>query len=342
MTALGCEVAFRILHVPIGTLQINRATIVRSANSRLLFELRPGASVQAEVRYEVNGLGLRGPEVAEAKPPGVMRIAVVGDSIAFGYWIEEKDAFPRVLEGLLGGPGQVQVLNFGVPGYNLAQDVEMVRSRVLALAPDIVVVGVCLNDLEGPMSYEYGLTVDRSARRRRLSGRAYEELAARSRLLSWIEYRLMELEVRQAYVKARQSGPLYAEGSERQAEALRAHFAGLVALLEPRRIPVLIAVFPAFGKTFEAYPYRDLHRAIVATAEASGLAAVDLLDCFRAYRFRDVRVDVVHPNPAGHRIAAHALRDALCARGLACGSAPPLDRTCRGYRPADFPSVRGY
>jgi hypothetical protein len=69
---------------------------------------------------------------------------------------------------------------------------------------------------------------------------------------------------------------------------------------------------------------------------------VDLLDCFSTYDFRDVRVDLIHPSPLGHRIAAHAIRDALCSRGLACAAASPPERTCRDYDPAAFSKVKGY
>jgi lysophospholipase L1-like esterase len=339
---LALEVAFRVLDVPVGTVQINRATIRRTANPRLLFELRPGSSIQAEVRYSINSLGMRGPEVSEEKPSGVVRVAVIGDSIAFGYWVQEKDAFPRQLERMLGGPRRVEVLNFGVPGYDLEQYVETVRTRALSFAPDVVVVAFCLNDLEGLTSYEYGLTVDRAARRRSFVGTAYEALLAHSRLFSWIEYRMTGLEARRIFIKAREAGPLYGETPEQQVPRLEARFTALETLLRPRHIPALVAVFPVFGKRFDRYGHRDLHRAILGAAEAAGLGAVDLLDCYSAYDFREVRVDLIHPNPLGHRIAARAIRDALCSRGLACASAPPPERTCRDYDPAAFPKVKGY
>ena len=43
----------------------------------------------------------------------------------------------------------VEVLNFGVPGYNLDQEIEVLRTRALELDPDVVVIAFCLNDLEG-------------------------------------------------------------------------------------------------------------------------------------------------------------------------------------------------
>jgi lysophospholipase L1-like esterase len=348
LTLLVLEAAFRLVHVPVGTVQINRATVRRSTNPRLQFELRPGGIAHAEVEYRIDALGLRGPEATLAKPDGVRRVAVLGDSIAFGYWVAEEDAFTRQLEGMLGevrglGP-RVEVLDFGVPGYNLDQEIEQLRSMVLDFAPDVVVVAFCLNDLEGIFSYELGLVQERTARDRSLLGRLREALVARSVLFSWIEYRLAGLEARRSFVRARNplSGPLYEQAVDAQKAALVGKFGVLHTLLAARGIPGMIAVVPFFGARFDRYPYRDLHRAVVEAAAQTGLAAVDLLDCYSAYNFREVRVDVVHPNPMGHRIAAHAIRDALCGRGLLCAGGAPPGPPCTAYRRSDFPIVRGY
>ena len=136
------------------------------------------------------------------------RVAVLGDSIAFGYWVSDEQGFARQLETLLerrAGPagGRVEVLNFGVPGYNLEQEIEALRAKALAFSPDLVVVLFCLNDLEGLFSYELGLVQERTERRRTLAGQVREWLVARSRLFSWVEYRLTELDARRHFVKAK-------------------------------------------------------------------------------------------------------------------------------------------
>jgi lysophospholipase L1-like esterase len=347
-TVLVLEVGFRLAHVPVGTVQINRATVRRSANPRLRFELRPGGVARAEVEYRVNEEGRRGPEVALEKPRGVRRVAVLGDSIAFGYWVAEEDAFPRQLEALLnakrGDGPPVQVLNFGVPGYNLGQEIETLRARALAFDPDVVVVAFCLNDLEGVFSYELGLVQDRAARRGTLRGRVREGVLAHSRFFAWLEYRLAELEARRRFVGAR--NPLYApprEGLlERQKGALGARFAEMQAILAPRGIEGVVVVFPSLIGAWDSYPHTRLHRAVVEAAEGAGLVAVDLFRCFAGYHYRSVRVDVVHPNPMGHRVAAHAVRDALCERRILCPGPAGEGPTCRDYREEDFPAVRGY
>lgn len=340
-TLLALEIVFRFLGVHVGTLQINRATVRRSANPRLRFELRPNAHVRAEVEYRINPSGMRSEPVEPGKPAGVRRIAVLGDSITFGYWVAESDAFPRQLEKRLRsapGGGAIEVLNFGVPGYNLEQETEMLRERALGFAPDLVIVGLCLNDLEGD-SYEHGLVVDRRARSTSLPGRAYETLVGRSLLFSWLEYRRLEHQARREFVRARDpwAGPLYAATLEQQEAALRSRFGTMAVLLE--KIPGLVAIFPAFGGHFDRYRHADFHRIATRAAGEAGLGVVDLLDCYQGYDFRDVRVDVVHPSPLGHRIAAHALADALCARGWPCHAA---GRRCTEYRKDEFATVRGY
>jgi lysophospholipase L1-like esterase len=331
--------------VSVGTVQINRETVRHSDDPLLRFELRPRGVARAEVGYRINALGLRGPETTVDKPAGVKRVAVLGDSIAFGYWVDEKDAFPRQLEAMLGrGGARVEVLDFGVPGYNIDQEIEGLRSKALAFSPDVVVVAFCLNDLEGIFSYELGLVQDRSDRSHTLLGRAREALLRHSLLFSWIEYRFSELEARRQFVRARNplDVPVDAEAVSLQETALDSKLAALRSLLAPRGIPGLLVVFPVMGGRFERYPHAALHRAVASAAERNGLAALDLLACFSAYDFRDLRVDVVHPSPIGHRVAAHAIRDALCAHGWLCEGGVPAGPSCRDYRPGDFPRVRGY
>ena len=347
LTLLVLEVVFRAAHVPVGTVQINRATVRRSDNPRLRFELRPGGVARAEVEYRVNELGLRGPEATTEKTPGVGRVAVLGDSIAFGYWVSDGQGFARQLETLLNDGastgGRVEVLNFGVPGYNLEQEIEVLRSKALAFSPDLVVVLFCLNDLESLFSYELGLVQERTERGRTTAGLVREWLVARSRFFSWLEYRFTELEARRSFVKAKNplEGPLYAEAVSQQKRALQGQLAVLRTLLASRGIAGLIVVVPVLGDRFERYPHRELHRAVAEVAEAESLAMLDLLDCFSAYEFRDLRIDVVHPSPLGHRVMAHAVRDALCARGWLCDGVP-AGPSCRDYRPSDFPTLRGY
>jgi hypothetical protein len=337
-TLAALEVGFRLAGVSVGTVQINRATVRRTDNPRLRFDLRPGSAVRAEVLYRVNAEGFRGEETTVEKPAGVRRVAVLGDSIAFGYWVADEDGFPRQLEAMLNPAGakgdRVEVLNFGVPGYNLDQEIEALRTKALAFSPDLVVLAFCLNDLEGLFSYELGLVQDRATRSRSWAGRWRESLLGRSLLLSWIEYRLSELEARRSFARARNplGGPLYAEAVSQQRAALTGKLSVLRSLLASRSIPGVVVVFPVLGGRFEQYPHRELHRAVVEAAEGAGFGAGPsrLLLGLRLSRSAHRRrpPEPARPPGGGPRDARRAVRPRLAVRGRATRAAlhrlPPV------------------
>ena len=128
----------------------------RSANPALIFELKPNLDVDfGPVRVRTNALGMRTDrEYPEARSPRSFRIVGIGDSGMFGWDVAQGDPYPAALEANLNRRGDgvaYEVLNFGVPGYNTALEVESLRSRGLAFRPDVVVVGWCENDVQTPL-----------------------------------------------------------------------------------------------------------------------------------------------------------------------------------------------
>lgn len=104
-------------------------------------------------RRSANGLYFSSPEGIRSSGVGEAlatrepkrRIAIVGDSFAFGEEVSFQDTFPVKLEEVLGEP--FQVLNFGVPGYGVDQAYLRYRKDVLAWNPEIVVLAFPSHDL---------------------------------------------------------------------------------------------------------------------------------------------------------------------------------------------------
>src|SRR5437867_1208612 len=97
----------------------------------------------------VNRLGFRGGEIPREKPPGVIRYAALGDSVAFGFGVEEREAFPAVVGARLAtvaGAAAIEAVNAGVPGVSSLQGLRHVEARVLPLPPDLVTVDFGWND----------------------------------------------------------------------------------------------------------------------------------------------------------------------------------------------------
>jgi lysophospholipase L1-like esterase len=87
--------------------------------------------------------------MARTRPAGVVRIACIGDSWTFGMPVGEAETYPRRLAHWLrkAQPDRhYEVLNFGVLGYSSFQGLQLMKSRVLDFAPDVVVIGFGMND----------------------------------------------------------------------------------------------------------------------------------------------------------------------------------------------------
>lgn len=85
------------------------------------------------------------PSAVLSGPTEKRRIAVVGDSYAFAEHVRFEESYGHLLEQKLGP--DVQVVNFGVPGYGLDQAYLKFKTEVLPWKPDIVVLGFPEHDL---------------------------------------------------------------------------------------------------------------------------------------------------------------------------------------------------
>lgn len=129
-------------------------------SSDLLWSLKPGYDetitripwVEGEKRtwrLRVNALGLRGPDVKEDKPPGVLRIVCLGDSITFGDKLDQGETIPERMQAILAArqpDRHVEVINAAVPGYSSRQGLALWQKRVRDLHPDVVMIAFGFND----------------------------------------------------------------------------------------------------------------------------------------------------------------------------------------------------
>lgn len=104
----------------------------------------------AGVPVQVNALGFRDPrEYAVTKPPGTVRILVLGDSVTFGHGAIFETTYPYLLEQRLKAwrtDVRWEVWNLGVPGYNTGQELSHLREVGPRFDPDLVIVGFYPND----------------------------------------------------------------------------------------------------------------------------------------------------------------------------------------------------
>jgi len=111
-----------------------------SDDFHLIYEVKPNPP-------EVNRLGMHQDELDPAALAGRFVIAAIGDSHTFGL-VHRDETFPARLEHYLNEDeaGKFAVLNFGVGGYNMVQEFEVLRAKALRFHPDLVILQYTIND----------------------------------------------------------------------------------------------------------------------------------------------------------------------------------------------------
>lgn len=352
VTLLVAELAVRMA-LPQDLAFFDGSAIKRlSARPGLRYELIPGgySPDYIGVPVAVNRLGLRDREIAVPKPEGTVRILGVGDSVTFGYGVRLEETFLKVLEDRLNakaGAVRYEVVNAGVEECGFDGYYHILRARAPTLEPDLVLVGIVLNDIQRYGDLERpprlaGATLEPGVARQlhgALLRRSQLYLAAVHGARSLL-YRLHVLDVSDLYgspLRAVQpAGQPLARAWESSLDVLER----LVALARAQGVPIVLAVFPVevqldaaaieryrrdFGVTVPAQALDgEPQRRLRAFGAAHGVPVIDLLPALRAaggddlyLRKGPVRFDPVHLSPRGHQIVAEAIDRALVSAGLA-------------------------
>lgn len=103
----------------------------------------------------INSLGMRDQEYSAVPGPDTFRIALVGASHDMGAGVDDGENFESLVENRLNAElGPVtgltyEILNFSHGGYKPIQKLEILRTKVLAFEPDLIIYSANTNELEG-------------------------------------------------------------------------------------------------------------------------------------------------------------------------------------------------
>jgi hypothetical protein len=265
----------------------------------------------AEFRGKGNSLGFRDREHEREKPEGVYRILAIGDSISMGLMVEvSEDVYTSVLERTLREKNpNVEVLNFGVSGYNTQQEVAMLVEKGLDYAPDLVLLQYCLNDRQ---MVNDGIVERLLEREGESSGIERSLLApnlSRSALYRFLRYAA----VPQLREEVRAQRRVAMQDLTR--DTVEENFALLGRTSQEEGFEVLVVVFPFFDRNLRSFPRE--HAAVARYSASNGFQHLDLLHAFRkCSASRRVHENPMHPNRFGHLCAAQAIAGHLEASGL--------------------------
>ena len=335
LTLLSLEIGLRLCgYNPLENWESGRGYVLRaSAYPDLKYELTPGASGGLfDTDAKINSQGFRGPE--PSSNPSGQRVIVLGDSIAFGNSVLWEDTFSSQLQQRLNsGKKDVEILNFGVGGYDILQEVSLLEIRGLKYHPNLVVVAYCLNDISIASTNLEQIEWRRSPRSFLYRSRLAQFVAIsieKIRLKRWLSHMNQPEVFHREYehqidaigedevelLDLMKNAPKYPSttyyGDRDRVGRLRFLFRRLASISRENGFRVVIMIVPLLVGDAGTYSHHVAHRIVEMEAQRAGFDTIDLTDAFMRAGMGNLKNefgDIIHPNRRGHAIIAGLLSD---------------------------------
>lgn len=139
--------------IPVNFGSFDGNAIVLKPNAEQLFD-GFGVRLDRVTHIKINSDGFRDREYTPAKPNNTFRIVVLGDSMTFGWGVEQNETYAELLETMLNHNllRHYEVLNFGVPGHNTELEIGLLKKKAFKYDPDMILIGYFPDDIRNTTS----------------------------------------------------------------------------------------------------------------------------------------------------------------------------------------------
>jgi lysophospholipase L1-like esterase len=262
---------------------------------------------------DISSQGLRDREYTLAKPPGVYRILMLGDSTTFGWGDAVEDTSSKILERELNSlnlPGyqKFEVINSGVGNYDTVQEVTYYETYGRYFNPDLVILNFFINDPEPVPSEKNIPLIERSYLVAYVTNRSDGVLRRIGTRPDWKTY----------------YASLYNDNLPGY-QACKAALRSLAASTQANNSKLLVALIPELHQINGAYPFTEAHQKIKNVMAAEQVPVVDLIEGLRNHG-PEITLWVTplddHPNAKANSLIAAQLRDVIVDDLRSRNSAP--------------------
>jgi len=341
VAGLGVEIALRILDVRPGELIGKRILLRRDDPTALTFacypenlhgelsplpDTRTGAwqvvtttlpprEVPLErlgetpwcVEYLISPQGLRDRTYDQVPPPGVLRIAMLGDSFVLGEGVPLERTLPKQTEKLLGSG--YEVMNVGTSGLNTEQELAAFEQRVPSLGAERSILVFVPNDIDGTpeLDQREAMTMDQmSARELHVLLYGQEPwYAGSSRLVEFLGSQWATRRITRETIRWYQDlyDPRFNQANLMKLGSDFRHFAAA------GKNRVVVVLYPLMEGFAGEYPLAAAHTRVAGMARGAGLPVLDLAPVFVGHETSELWVHPAdhHPNGGAHELAARAI-----------------------------------
>lgn len=301
----------------------------------IVYELKPNLrGIFRDAPLATNSRGLRDYEYSYRKPENTFRIVGLGDSSLFGWGVKLEETSLKVLERKLNAQSsdkRYEVINFAVPGYNTAIEVEVFKQKCLRYDPDLVIVHFNTNDYDVP---GFMKPVENYATLRK--SYLLDFIYARYQTLRGIQEHEMIPFVFDRTISLEEAERLHEDPNFPDEYRHLVGLQGFVRAMETlvhetkaRKIPLLVYVikaYPGLDPNYTPNKFRDEQlRVITQLSEAHGFFLLNMYPYYMAYLAQNpahdqkvfwVTPEDSHPSALAHKIEADVFFEFLMEHKL--------------------------
>jgi lysophospholipase L1-like esterase len=282
-----------------------------------------------DIQVEINSHGFRDIELAVPRPVDELRILAIGDSITWGDYLQADEVWVERAERKLGQalPARsVQIVNGGVGDMGLAEEIDLLEERGLALEPQLVLLAFYLNDSRPPWGFPAELGSPGWLRRH---SSIVDAVYRAARLRGWVEEHGVD--------RFAEWVPMVSQGRWRTEPAAFEAMVGaarfdwgaawdpdswqsvereldrLEGLARAHRFELAMVAFPVRFQVDAEFLDDTPQRALGEIAARRGIPLLDLLQPLRDYPGGPLYYDQCHPTVLGNAVVGAEVASFLAA-----------------------------
>jgi len=266
------------------------------------YENRPDFSYEINgISYNINSDGLR--DIAHSKiKQSKTRVALLGDSVAFGTNVDVKNSFASLLEN-----NDREIINFAVSGYDLSSEVEALKIKVVEYNPDIVLLAFVMNDIE-PSDIFFKTEEEKTCILPVLKINVDCKTKDAIRSIKTIQFfyngfqNLFYSGVQDYYTLSWGNEELYQNNIINPLNDFK-------EICDSSDFECGVIIFPLL-RYDEEYPWINQHGKLINDLESLNLKYLSLLEPFQVFSAEELggtSADILHPNELGHLVASEEI-----------------------------------
>jgi lysophospholipase L1-like esterase len=281
----------------------------------LLWELKPNQNrytYRGRFPVSINSKGFRGPEFTLRKGRKIFRILALGDSCTFGWDIDFNNTYTQKLNRMINSfyPKKVEVINLGIPGYDLSQMIMLLKLKGLDYQPDLILVPSSINDRFNQQALSRTL----AAKNKTLRHVRLVNIASHFALFHLYAY------IKQSWMvnilRGEENEDINTSLAEIFAlEKYRRNLREIISISHKNNIKLLFIIIPLQEQLTKegSYLLQDYHEAMRYIGKQKGVPVIDLISAFRREKARTLFLphDPIHPSEAGHQLIAEKIAQFL-------------------------------